>query len=124
MSNIKKIVWFNIIYASIYLLGSLVLYTAFHYVFPQPFFNDPALEIRTKIESTQDIEWLRRIALQQDDAERVGNEHSNNMLNKAVELHIALGLSVVFISVMNIFFWLKIMRQLRSESIPWWLRWV
>jgi hypothetical protein len=124
MSNNKRVVWYNVFSASIFLLSSLAIYTAFFHVFPQPFFNDAPLEIRAKIENAQEIESLRRIALQQDDAQREGNKDSNKMLSTGVELLITLGLSAACFFVINILLWMRIMREQRKESIPWWLRWI
>lgn len=112
-----------------FLLFSLIIYIAYFHVFPRPFFQDLPLDVRTKIqnakiENTQDIEWLRRIALLQDDAQRQDNLNSNKMLASGIDLLISIGLWAAGLFILNVFLWLKLMREQRNESVPWWLRWV
>lgn len=110
--------------AGLFLLSALALYVAFYHVFPQPFFQEPPIEVRTKIQGMTDIEHLRKMALLLDSNTRSSLSIFSDLLGSVVHLIIVLNIIAGVWFLVNLGNWMKLLREQNSEPVPWWLRWL
>lgn len=129
MSTETKAIRDGAISAGVFLTFSIAIYVSYFHIFPHPFIRDLPVEVpakiqNAKIQSTQDIEWLRGVALQLDTAQRQNNRELNEFIDALIILLIIIGISVVGLSISNVRLWVKYLRQQNNGNIPWWLEWV
>ncbi|MEQ1589667.1 MAG: hypothetical protein ABL902_04860 [Gallionella sp.] len=124
MKTTKSAMLVSAVGAGLFLLCALALYVAFYHVFPQPFFQEPPIDVRTKIQDIKDIEHLRNMALLLDSNTRSSLSIFSDLLMSAVRLIIVLNIIAGAMFLVNLGNWMKLKREQNSEPVPWWLRWL
>lgn len=115
MKTSKSSMLISIICAGLFLLSALVLYVAFYHVFPQPFFQEPSIEVQSNIQDIKDIEHLRKLALLLDTSVRSNLKTFNDLLLSAVQLIISLCIVAGVMFLVNFGSWKKLLREQNSE---------
>jgi len=110
--------------AGTFLLSALALYVAFYHMLPQPIFQEPSVEVRTKIQNMTDIEHLRKIALLLDSNTRSNLKTFSGLLGSAVDLMILLSIVAGTMFLFNFARWMRLSREQNNQNVPWWLRWL
>lgn len=110
--------------AGLFLLSALALYIAFYHMYPQPFFQEPPIEVRTKIQEITDIEHLRKMALLLDSNTRTNISTFSDLLMEGIHLIIVINIIAGAMFLFNLGNWIKLRRELNNEPVPWWLQWL
>jgi len=120
--NISKSAILNSgISAGIFFVAAITIYIGFYYVVPQPFIRELPIEVRTKIQTINDIEKLRAVALKFDSNARSNAIVFNSLFRESVILIIIFSLASCFLFLVNIAFWVRFLREEKNENISWWL---
>ena len=124
MKTVNSAILTNIISAGTFFVFVLAVYVAFLHIYPQPFFAELPVEMRAKIQQINDIEHLRKVALQLDANDRSNMKTINKLFGLGVNSIIVLLVAPVILCLGNLGYWLRLLREQRGDPIPLWLRWL
>jgi hypothetical protein len=102
--------------------AAAIFYVAVYYVFPQPFFRQLPIEVRTEIQEITDVEVLRKLTLKLDAKARSDLKVANELYNETAILIFILSVTASVLFLINIAYWLRFLREEKGEPVTWWIK--
>jgi hypothetical protein len=109
----KRLLWQNAVIGGVFFIFTISTYVAFYYFLPRPLIQNPQTEIATQIETINDIEHLRKVALLQAKNDVAKNSTFNDLFYKGVDALVSLG---VFGTIMFFLNFMSILKLKQKES--------
>ncbi|MBI3529492.1 MAG: hypothetical protein HY067_16190 [Betaproteobacteria bacterium] len=118
----KRLLWQNAVIGGVFLIFTISTNVAFYYFLPRPLIQNQRGDITAQIETINDIEHLRKIALLQVKIDIAKNRMFNDLIYKGVDAFVALGVFGTIMFFVNFMSLLKLKKQ-ESGAKPSWLKW-
>ena len=118
----KRLLWGNAVICGIFLVFAIGTHVAFYYFLPRPILQNPRSEVTAQIESINDIEHLRKIALLQAKNDVAKNSMFNESIYTGVDAFVSLAVFGAIMFFLNFISLLKLKRT-ETGTVPSWLKW-
>lgn len=122
MNTERKAIISSVFIAILFFITAITIFINYSYMISHGYLNEIPVEIQTKIQNLQDIEQLRNAALTVDNHRRAERKDDDALWVSGNELLISISIFAGLVSLLNIGFWIKYLREQRKENIPWWLK--
>ena len=120
MKTINSAILGSIFGIGAFFLLALAFYIVVFHVFPQPFFAELPMMLTDKIHEINDIEHLRKVALQLDVGARTYLKVTNELFDAATICIIWFFIAISMLCLGNLGYWLRLLREQRGDPIPLW----